>query len=91
MSHVNFYSTGEDKNESKRKWVKNIHYGEYNLYVSRCFRKYLIHFLVLNFVCVGGGFSTAIGVTCLVSNKFSSVQIPSSSNSMHSESLKMVW
>ena len=37
-------------------------------------------------VCVclgGGGFSTAIGITCLViSNKISNVQIPSSANSM---------
>ena len=39
---------------------------------------------MLNFVCVGGDFSIAIGVTCLVSYN---VQIPSSSNSMQSESL----
>ena len=44
-------TTDEDKNESKWKLVK-IYYVEYNLYVSRCFGKYLIHFLMLNFVCV---------------------------------------
>ena len=41
----------------------------------------------------GGGFSTAIGITSVVSNKFSSVQIPSSSSSMQYESLSglVLW
>ena len=48
-------TTDEDKKESKWKLVK-IYYAEYNLYVSRCFGKYLIQFLMLNFVCVCGWF-----------------------------------
>ena len=64
-------------------WIKSIYYAEYNLFVST-FGKYLIHFFDVKFC---GVFSTAIGVTCLTSNKFSNVQILSSSNSMQSESL----